>query len=124
MASPFRAQARAITNPRKDGALSRAILLDQRSPLCLPTDCSTNSRLGRLDHVQERSRRITGVQPEYNGNTTEIEPNNNRPLRHLLQRSTPTIRTAHALLSNLSPNRFARMVGPDASWETHDPKPA
>jgi hypothetical protein len=124
MASPILAQERALASPGIGGAPRRVVLMGRRSASILPEDCSTNSRSGRLDHVQERSGRITGIQPEYNGNTTEIEPDNNRAPRNLLQRSTPSIPTAHALPANLSPNRLARLAGPGASWENHHPKPA
>jgi hypothetical protein len=119
MASPILAPARAIASAGIGGAPRRVVLMGRRSALILPEDCSTNTRSGRLDQVQERSGCITGVQPEYNGNTTEIEPNNNRAPRNLLQRTTPSIRTAQALPNNLSPNQLARMPGtlPDRTAE-------
>jgi hypothetical protein len=109
MASPILARARAIASAGRGGAPRRVVLMGRRSALILLEDCSTNSRSGRLDHVQERSGCETDVKPIWNGNATELEPNNNRAPRHLLQRTTPSIRTAQALPNNLRPNRLARM---------------
>jgi hypothetical protein len=111
MASSILARAGAFASPGKGGTPRRVVQLDRHRALVLPKECFTNSRSGRLDRAQERSGCETDVEPMWNGNETELEPNSNAAPRHLLQRTTPSVRTAKALPANLSPNRLARMAG-------------